>query len=123
MLVQKFFITFLKKKVWFASEYWQNVKELSDFYRLQFTQKQYYNSYRNETLFGYKYISFSCDRFNKCFCTQSLLLSMAFGDMNSIYDKNDNLCKENHRPVNLLIMFSKVFERILGDQLTVYYEN
>ena len=48
---------------------------------------------------------------------------MEFADMNSIYYKNDNLCKENHRPANLLIMFSKVFERILGDQLTVYYEH
>ena len=43
--------------------------------------------------------------------------------MNPIYNKDDNYCKENYRFVNLRIMISKVFDRILANQLTAYFEN
>ena len=43
--------------------------------------------------------------------------------MNPIYNKYDNYCKENYRSVNLRIMISKVFDWILADQLTAYFEN
>ena len=74
-------------------------------------------------LSGNKYISFMCDVFNKCVCTNVFPSSMKLAEISPIYKKDDNLCKENYRSVNLLIMVSKVFERILADQLTAYFEN
>ena len=35
--------------------------------------------------------------------------------------KKDNLCKENYRSVNVLAVVSKVFERVLSNQLMAYF--
>ena len=48
---------------------------------------------------------------------------MKLAEISPIYKEDDNLRKENYRSVNLLIMISKVFERILADQLIAYFEN
>ena len=48
---------------------------------------------------------------------------MKLADISPIYKKDDNLRKEIYRSVNLLVMISKVFERILADQLTAYFEH
>ena len=48
---------------------------------------------------------------------------MKLAEISPIYKKDDNLRKENYRSVNLLIMISKVLERILTDQLIAYFEN
>ena len=48
---------------------------------------------------------------------------MKLAEISPIYKKDDNLCKENCRSVNLLITVSKVFERIFADQLTANFEN
>ena len=63
-----------------------------------------------------------CDVFNKCVCTNVFPASMKLAEISPIYKTDDNRCKENYRSVNLLIMVSKVFERILADQLTAYFE-
>ena len=43
-------------------------------------------------------------------------------DICPVYKKLDSLCKDNYRSVNLLIFF-KLFERIMAEQLTIYFEN
>ena len=35
-----------------------------------------------------------------------------------LYKKNDPLLKTNYRPVSVLCIFSKIFEKILGQQLS-----
>ena len=74
-------------------------------------------------LSGYKYICCLCDVFNKCVCTNGFPSYMKLAEKSPIHKKDDNLRKENYRSVNLLIMISKVFERILADQLIAYFEN
>ena len=74
-------------------------------------------------LSGYKYICCLCDVFNKCVCTNVFPSYMKLAEISPIYKKDDNLRKENYRSVHLLIMISKVFERILADQLIAYFEN
>ena len=44
-------------------------------------------------------------------------------DICHVYKKLDSLCKDNYRSVNLLIVFSKLFERIKAEQLAIYFEN
>ena len=47
--------------------------------------------------------------------------TLKWADINPIYKKKNNLCKENYRSVNILAAVSKVFERILSDQLMAYF--
>ena len=64
-----------------------------------------------------------CLLFNKCIDTCSFLMTMKMAEICPVYKKLDNLSKENYRSVNLLIMFSKVFERLMAEELTNYFEN
>ena len=50
-------------------------------------------------------------------------MTMKMAEICPVYKKLDNLSKENYRSVNLFIMFSKVFERLMAEQLTNYFEN
>ena len=47
---------------------------------------------------------------------------MKLADITPLFKKDDTLSKENYRSVNLLIAVSKVFERILCDQLNKFFE-
>ena len=47
--------------------------------------------------------------------------TLKWADINPIYKTKDNLCKENCRSVNVLAGVSKLFERILSDQLMDYF--
>ena len=48
---------------------------------------------------------------------------MKMADISPIYKKIDNLCKNNYRSVNLLSVLSKLFECIMAEQLTAYFEH
>ena len=48
---------------------------------------------------------------------------MKLAEISPVYKKDDNMCKESYRSVNLLIIISKVFERILVDQMMAYFEH
>ena len=50
-------------------------------------------------------------------------MTMKMAEICPVYKKLDNLSKENYRSVNLLIMLSRVFERLMAEQLTNYFEN
>ena len=43
---------------------------------------------------------------------------MKLADVSSLYKKNDNLKKDNYRPVSVLPSLSKVYERVMGQQLS-----
>ena len=60
--------------------------------------------------------------FNKCISTCIFPTSMKMADMSPIFKKLDNLCKNNYRSVNILSVFSKLFESIMAEQLTTYFE-
>jgi hypothetical protein len=40
-----------------------------------------------------------------------------------LYKKNDPILKTNYRPVSVLCIFSKIFEKILEQQLSDFFEN
>ena len=40
-----------------------------------------------------------------------------------LYKKNDPLLKTNYRPVSVLCIFSKIFEKILEQQLSAFFKN
>ena len=61
--------------------------------------------------------------FNKCVELCIFPAGMKMADICPVYKKLDSLCKDNYRSINLLIVFSKLFERIMAEQLTIYFEN
>ena len=62
-----------------------------------------------------------CTIFNKCVGSSRFPSLMKMSEISPVFKKADNLCKENYRPINLLTVWSKVFERILSDQLTHFF--
>ena len=39
--------------------------------------------------------------------------SLEFGDITPVHKKNETTSKENYRPVSVLLLISKIFERII----------
>ena len=58
---------------------------------------------------------------NDCLLTDRFPTDLKRAVITPVYKKKDNLCKENYRSVNVLPVFSKVFERIIADQLLTYF--
>ena len=48
---------------------------------------------------------------------------MKLAEISPIFKRDDNLCKENYRSINLLAIVSKLFENILSDQISDYFSN
>ena len=46
---------------------------------------------------------------------------MKLADVSSLFKKKDNLRKENYRPVSVLPSLSKVYERVMGQQLSDFF--
>ena len=61
--------------------------------------------------------------FNDCITMHSFPSALKVADISPLFKKNDPLCKNNYRPVNILTSISKLFEKILSDQLTSYFIN
>ena len=47
---------------------------------------------------------------------------MKLVDVSSLFKKNDNLKKDNYRPVIVLPSLSKVYERVMGQQLSDFFD-
>jgi len=45
------------------------------------------------------------------------------GDWTPVYKKDDKHAKENYRPTTVLSCVNKVFERLLGNQITTKYDD
>ena len=62
-----------------------------------------------------------CNVFNASISSCDFPSTLKWADINPIYKTKDNLCIENYRSVNVLAVVSKIFERILSDQLMAYF--
>ena len=64
-----------------------------------------------------------CDLFNTCVTASFFPTDMKLMKISPIFKKNDNLCKENYRSINLLTSTSKVLKNIMSDQITEYFSD
>ena len=48
--------------------------------------------------------------------------TLKLADLSPIFKKCENICKENYRPVSVLPVVSKIFERIMDKQTGTYME-
>ena len=59
--------------------------------------------------------------FNECIQNSCFPSVMKLSEISPIFKKNDALLKENYRSINVLSVFSKIFERLISDQLTDHF--
>ena len=59
---------------------------------------------------------------NHCFRVCEFPDIMKLADVSSLYKKNDTLKKDNYRPVSVLPSLSKVYERVMGQQLSDFFD-
>ena len=50
-------------------------------------------------------------------------VDMKLAEISPVFKKIESLCKENYRSVDILTVTSKIFERIMADQLMSYFDN
>ena len=67
------------------------------------------------------FLSSLCNLFNSCISSCTFPCSLKMAEISPVFKKKDNLDKQNYRSVNILTTISKVFERIISDQLTSYF--
>ena len=60
---------------------------------------------------------------NYSFENKSFPNLLKFGEVCPIFKKKDELDKENYRPVSILIVMSKAFERIIYDQIEEFMKD
>ena len=58
---------------------------------------------------------------NKCIIDSSFPDDLKLADVIPLFKKDDMLNKQNYRPVSILSCISKVFERLLIEQLELYF--
>ena len=61
--------------------------------------------------------------FNDTVHTSKFSSAMKLADFIPVFKKNEQSIKVNYRPVSLLPIFSKIFEKILHDQILAYFTN
>ena len=61
--------------------------------------------------------------FNKCISSCVFPTGMKMTELSPIFKKLDDLCKNNCRSVNILSVYSKLFESIMAEWLTTYFES
>ena len=63
------------------------------------------------------------DRINDAIAGENIFPdSLKFADITPVHKKDETTNKENYRPVSVLPLISKIFERIIYDQLSEYLE-
>lgn len=66
--------------------------------------------------------AFYSSMFNMCIEKCQFPCDLKRADINPVYKKDDNLDKNNYRSVNVLVVISKVFERIIACQILEFME-
>ena len=55
--------------------------------------------------------------------TSEFPFAMKLADVIPVFKKNERSIKENYRPGSILPIFSKIFEKLLHDQISSYFHN
>ena len=74
-------------------------------------------------LSGISLATWLCELFNSCIMFSHFPVDMKLAETSPVFKKIESLCNENYRSVNILIVTSKIFERIMADQLMSYFDS
>ena len=59
--------------------------------------------------------------FNNSLSSSSFPTGLSYADVRPVFKKNDKTNKENYRPISILPNISKMYERLLYDQMYPYF--
>ena len=68
------------------------------------------------------FAEFICTQFNDTISSSKFPSSFKYANITPVFKKDSRNNKENYRPVSILPVISKIFEKIMNDQLTSYFE-
>ena len=68
-------------------------------------------------------VTFLTHLINKCIDESVFPAQLKNAEISAIYKKIDKLNKENYRPVSILVMLSKVLEKVYSRQIETYFAN
>ena len=69
------------------------------------------------------FAGFLCTNINRSFKSSSFLSCLKMADVTPLHKKGKKDLKENYRPVSILPVFSKVFERSMFAQMSSFFDN
>ena len=69
------------------------------------------------------FADFLCKNINRSFKSSSFPSCLKMADVTPLHKKGKKDLKENYRPVNILSIFSKIFERSLFAQMFIFFDN
>ena len=69
------------------------------------------------------FLPYLTDTFNLCLSENYFPNKLKDGDVSSLFKKDDAFCKKNYRPITVLPATSKIFERLLYDQVMPFAAN
>ena len=64
-----------------------------------------------------------CSLFNHCIDVNYFPVYWKYGQVTPIYKKGSEHCKENYRPITVLSILSNIFERVLANQLSIFFQD
>ena len=64
-----------------------------------------------------------CELFSRCVMSSQFPVDMKLAEISPVFKKIESLLKENDRSVNVRTVISKLFERVLTDQLMIHFDN
>ena len=64
-----------------------------------------------------------CDCINSCINNCNFPDELKWANVIPIFKKGDRASSENYRPISILPTFSKIFEKILFDQINAFFQN
>ena len=59
---------------------------------------------------------------NNCISNSNFPKDLKLADITPVFKDTDRTLKSKYRPVSLLPILSKLFERVMGDQMTIFFE-
>ena len=64
-----------------------------------------------------------CRQFNEVICSSKFLATFKFGDITPVFKKGNRNQKDNYRPISILPIISKIFEKLICRQLSNHFDN
>ena len=69
------------------------------------------------------FANFITDHFNYCIANRQFLDESKHADVIPVHKKNEKCNKINYRPVSILTNISEIYEKLLYDQLSKYFDS
>ena len=69
------------------------------------------------------FANFITDHFNYCIANSEFPDELKHADVIPVHKKNEKCNKTNYRPVSILTNISKIYEKLLDDQLSKYFDS